>query len=45
MVKRLSVAIGPLICFYHGQFLPFNPFQIPVAAAVAPLGSALELVS
>lgn len=45
MVKRPSVAIGPLICFYHGQFLPVKPFQIPVAAAVAPSGSVLEFAS
>lgn len=27
MVKRPSVAIGPLVCFYHGQFLPINPYS------------------
>lgn len=31
--------------FYHVQFLPINPFQTTVAAAVAPPSSVLELVS
>lgn len=41
MVKRPSAANE----FYHVQFLPINPFQTTVAAAVAPPSSVLELVS